>query len=282
MTATFFLSAFGDEISPDLDEQLTTLTDLKIRGLDLRGALGKNVADLEDAEAAQVKAICANYGVQVACLGSPVGKSALEEPIEFEQRRLERLISIGKIVNTRRVRIFSFYPPDTSTNQHYDQYVPEVVERLGLLARRAEQEGFLLLLENEKGIVTDTPERSLAVLQGVNSPALRFAWDPANFIQVGVAQPVDRGWAGLQPYVNYVHIKDALLEDGKVTPAGEGDGQLAKLLTRLKAMDYQGVLSLEPHLQIAGHSGGFSGSEGMRVAAQALRKLMQQAGCQEI
>ena len=57
---------------------------------------------------------------------------------------------------------------------------------------------------------------------------------------------------------------------------------MAELLTRLKAMDYQGVLSLEPHLQIAGHSGGFSGSEGMRVAAQALRKLMQQVGCQEI
>jgi hypothetical protein len=47
-------------------------------------------------------------------------------------------------------------------------------------------------------------------------------------------------------------------------------------------MDYQGTLALEPHLQIAGHSRGFSGGEGMRVAAQALRTLMEQVGCQEI
>ena len=282
MTATFFLSAFGDEISPDLGEQLEILTSLKIRGLDLRGALGKNVADLEDDDVIQVKALCNQYGVQVACLGSPVGKSPLEEPIEFEQHRLGCLMAIGHTLDTHRVRIFSFYPPDMSTNEHYDQYIPETSDRLGSLARQAEQEGFTLLLENEKGIVTDTPERCLAVLQAVNSPALRFAWDPANFIQVGVAQPVERGWAGLQAYISYVHIKDARLADGKVMPAGEGDGQVSELLNRLKGMGYQGTLSLEPHLQIAGHSSGFSGGEGMRVAAQALRQLMQQVGCQEV
>jgi sugar phosphate isomerase/epimerase len=57
---------------------------------------------------------------------------------------------------------------------------------------------------------------------------------------------------------------------------------VAALLEKLKAMGYQGTLALEPHLQIAGHSRGFSGGEGMRVAAQALRTLMEQVGCQEI
>jgi sugar phosphate isomerase/epimerase len=169
-----------------------------------------------------------------------------------------------------------------SSNRHYDQYVPESADRLGRLAQLAEQEGFTLVLENEKGIVTDTPERCLAVLQAVSSPALRFAWDPANFVQVGVAAPVGRGWEGLAPYIGYVHIKDARLADGQVTPAGEGDGQVAALLSRLKARGYQGTLSLEPHLKIAGHSGGFSGSDGMRLAAQALRTLMAQVGCTEV
>jgi sugar phosphate isomerase/epimerase len=282
MTSAFFLSAFGDEISTDLTEQLGVLTSLNIHGLDLRAALGKNVALLEGDDLLLVKNLCAQFGVQVACLGSPVGKSPLEEPIAFEQQRLEHMIGVGNALGTRRVRIFSFYPPDTSTNQHYDQYVEEVTARLGHLARLAEKEGFILLLENEKGIVTDTPERCQAVLQAVNSPALRFAWDSANFIQVGVAQPVERGWAGLEAYIGYVHIKDALLADGRVTPAGEGDGQLAELLTLLRQSGYQGTLSLEPHLKIAGHSAGFSGTEGMRIAAKALRKLMEQTGCQEV
>jgi hypothetical protein len=54
MTATFTISAFGDEIAPDLAEQLTTLNALEIGGLDLRGAWGKNVVRMEDDDLAQV------------------------------------------------------------------------------------------------------------------------------------------------------------------------------------------------------------------------------------
>ena len=282
MTATFRLSAFGDEISADLAEQLKTLVGLNVRGLDLREAWGKNVAKMEDDDVARVKQICEGYGVKVACLGSPVGKSPLAMEIDFEKGNLTRLMAIGNMLDTRFIRIFSFYPADTSTNDHYDQHVAEAADRLGVLAGLAEKEGFTLVLENEKGIVTDTPERCLAALKAVNSPALRSAWDSANFVQVGVGKPVDRGWAGLQPYIGYVHIKDALLESGKVVPAGEGDGQLPELLANLKAMGYQGTLALEPHLKIAGHSTGFSGDEGMEMAVKALRKVMAETGCQEV
>ena len=71
MSATFRLSAFGDEISADLAEQLKTLVSLNVRGLDLRSAWGKNVAKMEDEDVAQVKQVCAEYGVKIACLGSP-------------------------------------------------------------------------------------------------------------------------------------------------------------------------------------------------------------------
>ncbi len=282
MTATFKLSAFGDEISDDLAEQLETLAELKITQLDLRAAWGKNVTILDEADLARIRQMCGAYGVAISCLASPIGKTPLVDPIQHEQEILERLVAIGNALETNFVRIFSFYPPDMSTNLHYDQYIPQVIERLAQLARLAESEGFILLLENEKGIVTDTPERCRAVLEGVHSLALRYIWDSANFVQVGVTTPVERGWAALEPYLQYAHIKDALLPDGSVTPAGEGDGQLPELLEALKAKNYQGTLSLEPHLKIAGHSSGFSGPDGMHIAASALRKLMQKLGCQEI
>ena len=179
---------------------------------------------------------------------------------------------------------WAFWRPPGERSHHSHRFRRLVGDRgdVRVLAGLAEKEGFTLVLENEKGIVTDTPERCLAVLKAVNSPALRYAWDSANFVQVGVGNPVDRGWAGLQPYLGYVHIKDALLENGKVVPAGEGDGQVPEVLAHLKAMGYQGTLALEPHLKIAGHSAGFSGSEGMEIAARALRKLMAEAGCQEV
>jgi sugar phosphate isomerase/epimerase len=150
---------------------------------------------------------------------------------------------------------------------------------LSALVDLAASDGFLLLHENEKEIVGDTPERCLALLNKV--PALGFIWDPANFVQVGAEKQVDRWWDALGGRIRYVHIKDARLSDGGVVPGGQGDGQVRELLAKLYAAGYSGVLSLEPHLAIAGHSSGFSGVEGMTVAVNALRGLMAEVGFTE-
>lgn len=281
MSATFTLSAFGDEIAPALADQLTVLRELQIGYLELRGVWGKNVLALSDAEAAQVKTECEQYGIAVSAIGSPIGKSPLVEPIEPVIANLERIIAIAAMVGTRRVRIFSFYPPDISTNAHYDQHVTEAVDRLKRLAAVAEAAGVQLLLENEKHIVGDTIARCHTLLTQVNSPALVFAWDPANFVQVGETAITERAWPQLGQHTGYVHIKDSRLADGTVQPAGQGDGQVGLLLSHLRDAGYQGFLALEPHLVVAGHSSGFSGPAGMKIAVEALRSLMQTHGCVE-
>ena len=279
--ATFKLSAFGDEIASDLEEQLRVLTDLEVYHLDLRNAWDINVVDLDGDQAQRVRDICDDYGVTVACLGSPIGKSPIEAPIEEELARLERLIEVGQIVGCRRVRMFSFYPPDTSTNEHYNQYVDSSIDRLRRLTELAEEAGFVLLHENEKHIVGDTIARCTALIRGVDSPAFRFLWDPANFVQVGEERPTEDGWSLLGDEIGYVHVKDARLEDGSVCAAGEGDGQIEDLLIRLQETGYQGVLALEPHLERAGERGGFSGPEKMAYAVEKLRALMDDVGCTE-
>ncbi len=280
--ATFTLSAFGDEVAPALEDQLSLLQELNVGYLELRGVWGKNVLRLEDEDVEKVVQVCAEYNTKVGCIGSPIGKSPIMEPIEMELNNLERIMQVGEAVDCRNVRMFSFYPPDTSTNEHYDQYVEQSVERLIKLAELAGKEGFVLMLENEKGIVGDTLERCQALIEGVDSPHMRFLWDPANFIQVGVEKPTEQGWPLLGHHIGYVHIKDAVRDGGGVRPAGEGDGQVSELLANLKAQGYQGILALEPHLAIAGHSSGFSGEEGMKRAVAALRKLMAEVGCEEL
>jgi len=281
MSAKFVLSAFGDEIADDLQDQLQTLCQLRIGYLELRGAWGKNVLYLDDDDVAAVQQVCARHGVAVSCIGSPVGKSPIADPLEREVSNLTRIFQVAEAVGTRNVRIFSFYPPHSGSNERYDEYVQEATSRLAQLTDLARQEGFTLMLENEKGIVGDTLERCQAILSAIDSPHIRFAWDPANFVQVGVVQPTNRGWSLLGPYVGHVHVKDALLPDGSIRPAGEGDGQVGELLTRLLEAGYQGFLALEPHLAIAGHSSGFSGVSGMTRAAKALRQLMAKHGCKE-
>lgn len=281
MSARFSISAFGDEIADDVAEQLKVLNDLQIKYLELRGAWGKNVLALTGEDVARVRQVCSDHGVTVSALGSPVGKSPLVDPAEKEIANLQRLIEIAGELGTRTIRVFSFYPPDISSNAHYDQHVPEAIARLSALADVAAKADIQLVLENEKDIVGDTIARCHAILQAVNSPHLRFAWDPANFIQVGEIDPTDTGWPLLGEYVAYVHIKDASRAERKVRAAGEGDGQVGELLGNLRQQGYQGFLALEPHLVVAGHSTGFSGASGMAYAAQALRKLMAETGCQE-
>lgn len=281
LMATFTLSAFGDEISSELAEQLVHLNKLDIHYLDLRGVWGKNVLDLTDQEVSRVRKMCADHGIRIACLGSPLGKSPLTAPIENELENLARIMEIGAALDCRRIRIFSFYPPDTSTNAHYDEHLDEAIDRLARMAEQAQVAGVELLHENEKDIVGDTLARCQALIDGVNSPALRFLWDPANFVQVGEARVTERGWPMLGDQTAYVHIKDAKLGDGSVCPAGEGDGQVRELLQKLVQQDYQGFLSLEPHLMVAGQHGGFSGKEYMTIAVNALRKVMNEVGCVE-
>ena len=86
-------------------------------------------------------------------------------------------------------------------------------------------------------------------------------------------QPMARAWPLLADATTHIHIKDALFS-GEVRPAGEGEGAVAELLATLTERGYQGYLTLEPHLQIAGPFGGFSGELGMRTAVQALRRLL--------
>jgi sugar phosphate isomerase/epimerase len=279
--AIFSISAFGDEIAADLEEQIQVLQDLDIHFLEFRGAWDKNVLHLNDAEVTRVGRACAGSGISVSCIGSPVGKSPIEAPLSGELRNLSRAFEIGERLGCFSVRIFSFYPPESGDKPAHDDYLPEATDRLRALTELAQNAGFCLLLENEKGIVGDTIDRCHALLRAIDSPHLRFIWDPANFVQVGEKEPTTRGWATLGTYTAHVHVKDAHLSDGSVCPAGEGDGQVGALLARLQDAGYQGLLALEPHLTLAGPRGGFSGPEGMRRAAQALRALLSKQGLEE-
>jgi sugar phosphate isomerase/epimerase len=113
-------------------------------------------------------------------------------------------------------------------------------------------------------------------MKGLDNPQLRCAFDFANFVQVG-EEPMEN-WKLLKPYVSHVHIKDAKRGEGKVVPAGQGDGQIEQILKDAWNSGYRGFLSLEPHLKVAGHSHGETGPELFKVAADALKDLCRRNG----
>lgn len=268
------LSGFGDEIDPDPETQIAVLQALGARHVEVRSAWGVNVVDLDDAQLSALVERLSGADMAVSAVASPIGKVDVDEDPESEVVRLERVIRVARALQTPYIRIFSFFLEGRSPETARDA----VLTRMARLAETAARQGVILLHENEKGIYGDTPERVLDIVESVGSPALRVAWDSANFVQVGVARPHDSGFALLRPHLEYLQVKDALAATGEVVPAGQGDGQVALTIQALAADGYTGFASLEPHLASAHELGGFSGPAAFGAAARAFRTIAENAG----
>jgi sugar phosphate isomerase/epimerase len=273
--ATWTLSGFGDEIDADPVVQCAVLRALGARHLEVRSAWGVNVVDFTPELIERLRGVLDAAGMGVSAIASPIGKVDVELDIELEVARLRKVIAVAAALGTPFIRVFSFYRSETATAESVRDLV---IENMAVLAAVARDAGVVLLHENEKHIYGDTPERVLDLVESVGSPALRVAWDSANFVQVGVEHPHDAGYALLRQYIDYLQVKDAVYDGGGVVPAGHGDGQVEKTILALKADGYSGFVSLEPHLEVAGLMGGFSGPESFGVAARALAVILAKAG----
>jgi sugar phosphate isomerase/epimerase len=267
------LTGFADEISAELDEQLDTLADESIRFVELRGVWNKNVLALTDDEIQKIGAAVSERGIGVSSIGSPIGKAPIDEDFAPHLERFRRALHFAKVLGAPYVRVFSFFIP---AGEDPEVYRDEVLGRMYTLAKEAEAARVVLVHENEKGIYGDVPSRCLDILSQVGSPALRAAWDAANFVQCGVDHPHRAGYDSLRPYVDYVHVKDALAGSGKVVPAGEGDGEIRETISALHASGFDGFFSLEPHLASSGTYSGFSGPALFGRAAGAFKNLLRQ------
>ncbi len=269
------LSAFADEISSDLDEQIAVLQSEHIRYIDLRSAWGVNVLDLSDQQILTVKQKLEDQGIKVAAIGSPIGKVPLDSSFEEHLQRFERSLVVAKMLGTPYIRLFSFYPPQNGSVDPAT-YREQVIQHLREMAAHARAADIVLLHENEKGIYGDTIDHCVDLLQTINNRYFRAAFDPANFLQCNQT-PYPDAYNALQPWLEYVHVKD-VRSDGTLVVAGEGEAHWPDLLQRLQQDSYDGFFALEPHLAAAGQYQGFSGSALFRNASQALQKLLQQMG----
>ncbi|WP_167040846.1 sugar phosphate isomerase/epimerase family protein [Salinibacterium sp. ZJ454] len=264
------LSGFGDEIDPDPRIQIAVLKALGASHIEVRSAWGINVVDLDDDQLGQLKSLLQDEGMTASAVASPIGKVDVALDPDLEVQRLRRIIRVAHALETPNIRVFSFFRGEgVAVHDIRD----DVMLRMRLLADEAEKERVVLLHENEKDIYGDIPERLLDLVESVGSPALRLAWDNANFVQVGV-RPFSDGYAMLRPYVDYLQVKDAVAATGEVVPAGQGDGELVETLTALRDDGYAGFASLEPHLASAFELGGFSGPTAFGEAARAFAGLL--------
>lgn len=273
MRRKFRLTAFADEISPELSVQVETLHRLEVGGLDLRGVGGKNVLDLTVDELLEVKTACESRGLWVECVGSPVNKVVYSpDSAKQETHKLEKSILAAHTLDVKKIRIFS---PQIPEGQEDAQW-PEVLAYMRDLADRAKAANVVLMHENDGQFIGAFPKYAQKMMEALGAPHFRFVYDFANGVPLGFRAMKD-WFPWVLPHLESVHIKDAL-PDGKVVPAGEGEGELRETFEYLIENVWDGAVTLEPHLKAGGPYGGFSGPQLFEVAVKALRKVVQEAG----
>ena len=237
------LSGFADEIDTDIQKQIELLKELGQAYIELRSANGKNVAEYTTEEAIELKKVLEEADIKISAIGSPIGKINIKDDFAPHFEQYKHVVELAKIFNTPYIRMFSFYMPEGEVPEDYQE---EVMKRMKQFVDYAIDQNIVLLHENEKGIYGDTGKRCLDLMKAFYGPHFQCTFDFANFVQC--KENTLECYELLKPYITYIHVKDALLKDASVVPAGQGDGHVAEILGKLDAAGYEGFLSLEPHL----------------------------------
>ena len=243
---------------------------------------------LSDEQIQEFKKLLDGEGFGLSAIGSPIGKVAIDAPFEPHLDKFKRAIELCGVFGTPNIRVFSYYPPGNDPN--FDPANWPRAPRRGHPPDAGEgrdsprRASVVLFHENEHRIYGDSPDRVADILATVNSPALRAAYDAANYAY-GNFDPVE-GWEKTKEFTSHFHIKDwkkgghaAGHEYGVI--AGTGDGHIAHSIRGAVAMGYKGFAVMEPHLRGGGPTGGVTGPDLFPFAVEAFRKILRDCGAKE-
>ena len=210
------LSGFSDEIDKDFATQCEVVTGLGLKYIEIRSAWGTNILDLDADQLAERpadprRARAAGLQHRLADRQDQDHRRLRAAPGADAARRRCRPVAAGAVPP----HLLLLHPRGDDPDDHRD----EVITRMGRSPTWPSRPAWSPLHENEKEIFGDIPRRCLDIVTAVDSPNLKLAWDPANYVQCGV-RPFTEGYAELRPHTAYIQIKDALFADASVVLAG--------------------------------------------------------------
>ena len=238
------LSAFADEYKIDFDGQLEGLNSFGIDYIEVRFVNGTNVAALTSEEVKEVKRKLSEKNIRVSAIGSPLGKINTADDMEAEMKKAERVFRAACELETKNIRMFSFYLDAGKSREENRSIVFSSLERMVKLASKY---GVTLCHENEAKIYGESPIACREILDYFGGE-MKCVFDMGNFV-LDNYKPYPDAYELLKEYIEYFHIKDSL-SAGAIVPPGCGEAQIAELIAAHS--EYSGkdfFITLEPHLQ---------------------------------
>jgi len=268
----FFLG-IADEAGTSLDVQIQAHLELGWKHIEVRNVDGVNLTDLCDEAFEQAAEKLTSAGIAVTCFASQLcnwSRPIIKHP-DIDRQELQRAIPRMMELGCRFIRTMSY--PNAGWPE--PKWRDEAVARLEVLAGMAEEADVVLVHENCDGWASQGPEQTLELLSRVHSEHLKLVWDTGN--------PVAHGqdpWAyyeAVREHIVHVHIKDGVMENGKMryTFPGEGQGRVREVVRDLLERGYEGGFSIEPHLAAIVHEGKDAAGGAYDLYVQYGRLLME-------
>ena len=177
---------------------------------------------------------------------------------------LKRGSDFAKLIGATQMATHAGFLPECPTDPQY----PGVIDALRQIAERCKANGQYFLFETGQ----ETPVTLLRAIEDVGTGNLGINLDTANLILYGKAHPLD-ALEILGRYVMDVHVKDGCWPTdgwrlGRETPLGEGLVNFPLVMKKLKALGYDGALTIEREIS------GEKQTEDILRAKKLLENLM--------
>ena len=279
-----FLTGFADEAATDIAGQIRATRSLGWNWIESRRVDGGNIHDIPDAEFEQVVAALEASGVGINCIGSAIANwgTPVDQPFERTLAETARVIPRMRRLGTTMIRIMSFaVRRDVEGRMLPDQMETERFRRLNELVPRFRDAGITPVHENCMNYGGLGWRYTLRLLDAV--PGLELVFDTGNPTHSDDANPLLEGrpfmpgvkqsawefYRHVRERVVYVHIKDGRIGPDGVhvhTWAGEGSGDVRRIVADLLARGYDGGFSMEPHLAVVHHDPSITSPDEIRFA----------------
>jgi L-ribulose-5-phosphate 3-epimerase len=244
------LGVITDEVSQNIDIAVQFSKEFGLNGVELRTVEDKSIDGISPTRLREISAVIRNSGLSVCNLSSSFFKCSLDSRTEIKQNieKLKRLIEAAHLLQCDSIRGFSFF--DTG---EFDERFDDICEKFARPAELCQKEGLSLLLEADPSVFTTNCKRLAKLLNALDNPVFGAIYDPGNDIfDPHGEQPFPDGFNVVKPFIRHVHIKDAVIQDGKPRSVKVGTGNVPYplILAALSAMSYDGYLVLETHYRL--------------------------------
>jgi len=257
-----YYTGFADEAGEDLDIQIKATKELGWDKIETRKLFDSNLAYITDAQFDEVCRKIDEAGITFNCFGSGVGNWATDiaDPPDKSYEEMRLAVPRMQKLGIKMIRVMSFPVKDVA---NHESYANEAIKRMKTITEIAADGGVTCVLENCSGWGSGSCEHAVRILEAVDSPYFKAVFDTGNpvfddDVRVGPPYKKQDSWEyyqAVKDFIVYVHIKDGYMDGDKMvfTHAGEGHGDVRKIVKDLMKNGYDGGISMEPHLAVVFH-----------------------------